>query len=160
MRRWLPPGRSRTLGRGAAVRCEYGGHSYASKAEMRYARDLDLRLAVGEIIGWLPQWRIRFEAPSGELVWVHVVDFRIEHRDGSVEFVEVKGHAEDDWKLKSKVLAKIIVPAMNTQRPTRYTIVTPGGLPWEPAKRPKTPKAALHGSRPRLDQIRYGPTTK
>lgn len=136
-RRWHPPGR---VGRSSAQRTEYGGRAYASKAEARYARDLDLRLAAGEIAAWSAQWPIRFEAPDGRRVWTHWIDFRIEHTDGSVELVEIKGHAEDDWKLKSRVLEMVILPGLNAARPTRYSILDRGGEPWRPRRRAKLPQ--------------------
>jgi len=130
MRRW-----GQVTGRAAAVRTEYRGHFYQSKSEARFARDLDLRVAAGEIVAWQPQVRIPFRAPSGVVVWTHVVDFQVEHRDGSLELVELKGFMEQDAKLKSKVLALVVVPELCRIRPTRYTLLKSNGEPWPPPKR-------------------------
>lgn len=128
-----------------AQREEFGGRSYQSKAEARYARDLSLRLAAREIRAWSAQWPADFVAPSGARVWRHLIDFRIEHLDGSVELVEIKGLATEVWMLKRKVLELVILPALNLERPTRYTVLGRGGEPWQAPKRRATLPRALAG---------------
>ncbi len=71
------------------------GH-YASKREAEYAADLALRKAAinGDVAYWLEQVPVRLSI--GKLT----VDFLVFKRDGTWQFVEVKGRETRDYKLR------------------------------------------------------------
>jgi hypothetical protein len=77
----------------------YAGAKYASAKEAKFAAELDLLVRAGEIASWRRQCRIPLVV-NGVTVTTYVVDFEIRHNDGTVEFVEVKGHPTPEWKLK------------------------------------------------------------
>lgn len=72
---------------------------YASKAEARFAASLCNQRRLGVIADWLEQVPIKLSEGI-----TYRVDFMILERDGSVRFVEVKGHETPEWKLKYKLL--------------------------------------------------------
>jgi hypothetical protein len=71
------------------------GH-YASKREAQYAEQLRLRkLATnGDVLCWLEQVPVRLSI--GRIT----LDFLVFKRDGSYQFVEVKGRETRDYKLR------------------------------------------------------------
>lgn len=74
-----------------------------NKTEAAYAAHLDELLARKEIVRW------DFEAEALRLAdktFLHC-DFRVIMPDGMVEFHEVKGHWEDDARVKMKVAAAL-----------------------------------------------------
>jgi hypothetical protein len=91
-------------GRGTG-RSKYGAvrtSGYASKKEAEYAQLLERKKRSGLILDYLEQvpiWlpgRIRY-----------VLDFMVLELDGSVRFVEVKGHENRVWKNKVKQLQEL-----------------------------------------------------
>lgn len=87
-------------------RTKYGAiptRGYASKLEARYADDLAARKAApdGDVLDWVEQVPVKL--PGGTK---YVVDFLVFKRDGSWEFVEVKGKPTDVWKLKMRLMAE------------------------------------------------------
>lgn len=80
-------------------RSEYRGIGYASAKEAKFAAELDLLVRAGEIASWRRQVRISLVV-NGQRITTYVIDFEISHNDGTVEFVEVKGHATREWALK------------------------------------------------------------
>lgn len=87
----------------SAVRQTYGGYSFASKMEARFARDLDLRLKAKDIVAWEPQPKIELRGENGSLIATYKLDFKIVHHNGQIELVEVKGFQTRDWRLKWKL---------------------------------------------------------
>jgi hypothetical protein len=88
------------------VRNKFGAvrtNGYASKLEARYAADLAARKAApdGDVLAWIEQTPIKL--PGGTR---YVVDFLVFKRDGSWEFVEVKGKSTDVWKMKMRLMAE------------------------------------------------------
>lgn len=77
----------------------YNGIAYHSKKEAGYAAELDLRLKCGDIKDWHRQIKVSFEV-EGMHIANYYVDFSVDHHDGSLEFVEVKGFETDVWKIK------------------------------------------------------------
>lgn len=77
----------------------YNGRSYHSKLEAGYAMELDLRKKAGDILGWIPQVMVNLDV-KGKHICKYYVDFKILHKDGTEEFVEVKGFATEVWRLK------------------------------------------------------------
>lgn len=69
--------------------------------EKKYAAHLDIRKAVKEIQGW------KFEPIKLRLApkTFFDIDFMVHMIDGSIELHEVKGHWEDDARVKIKVAA-------------------------------------------------------
>jgi predicted nuclease of restriction endonuclease-like RecB superfamily len=69
--------------------------------EKKYADELQLRLLAEEIVDW------KFEAVKLRLAdkTFYTPDFMVLHNDGGIEFVETKGHWEDDARVKIKVAA-------------------------------------------------------
>ena len=81
---------------------EYNGINYQSKLEASFAEVLDWQVRAKEIKGWERQVPVKLIV-NGVLICKLIVDFRVEHLDGSYEFVEAKGMALPDWKLKWKL---------------------------------------------------------
>lgn len=77
-----------------AVRTEYNGRSYASKAEATRAQVLDYLKAAGEIREWTPQPRFQLGVPEN----VYVADFLVTGADGSVWVEDVKGHETEKFR--------------------------------------------------------------
>lgn len=86
----------------------YNGRLYHSRAEARYAAQLDIKKRAGLIVDWRPQVRFPLSV-HGEKVATLVVDFEITYRSGHVEYVEIKGWETDISKLKRK-LFQVLYP--------------------------------------------------
>lgn len=82
----------------------YNGFTYDSKLEAAYAQELDYRLTLGEIKAWQRQVRLSLDNEHGDHFAHYIIDFRVEHFDRPVEYVEVKGKATGEWRLKFKFL--------------------------------------------------------
>lgn len=89
-----------------AKRAEHNGVSYHSKLEAEYAADLDYRLRAGDIAGWKRQIHIPIVS-HGVRFGTYIVDFLIEHNDGTLEYVEVKGKGLSAGMNKFRWLEKI-----------------------------------------------------
>lgn len=81
---------------------EYNGRRYDSKREAAYARELDMRKAAGEVIGWLPQ--VPIPLPGGVR---YVVDFLVFDADGTCRFIDVKGVETPMFKTKIRMVADV-----------------------------------------------------
>lgn len=69
--------------------------------EKEYAAELALRVLAGDIAWWAFE-PIRLKLANNT---TYTPDFAILHFDGLVELVEIKGHWEDDARVKIKVAA-------------------------------------------------------
>ena len=74
-----------------SVRQTYDGYSYHSKAEAKYAKELDLRKKAkktdpNSIKDWGRQFKIELRI-KGILICTYKIDFVIYHYDGSRQFV-------------------------------------------------------------------------
>ena len=85
-----------------AVRTQYNGRWFASKAEARYAAQLDMQRKAVD-----PRERVtdvkyqpRFPLPAGI---TYVADFLVAYADGRTEVVDVKGFETKEFKLKKKL---------------------------------------------------------
>jgi hypothetical protein len=78
-------------------------HAKMNKTESAYAAHLETLRRVGEIVKW------DFEPEKLRLAdaTFYTPDFRIQWPDGSISFDEVKGHWEDDARVKIKVAARL-----------------------------------------------------
>lgn len=72
---------------------------YASKREAQFAAELAVQKQAGLVLDWLEQVGIKL-APGVK----YVVDFQVFMADGSVRFVEIKGHETPAWKIKLRLL--------------------------------------------------------
>lgn len=106
----------------------YNGISYHSRAEAEHAMGLDDDLKQGKIKSWKGQHKIPInilfesELPSltdedglelkkRNIEFNHLcnyyIDFVVEHNDGELEYVEVKGMETELWKMKWKLCEAI-----------------------------------------------------
>lgn len=85
-----------------AKKSQYKGSIYDSKFEAGYAIELDQRLKAKEIKGWEKQVKIALDVNNFHIC-NYYVDFKITHKDDTVEFVETKGYPTPEWKLKWKL---------------------------------------------------------
>ena len=82
-----------------AVKTEYGGVTYDSRLEARFAALLDQYQRAGMIRSWTRQ--IPFRMPDGS---IHRVDFIVFYEDGTFELIEVKGRDLAAGRLKRAVV--------------------------------------------------------
>ena len=92
---------------GKAKRCEYGGHWYDSLFEAGYAKDLDLLKKAGEVVDWVPHVMIPLIV-NGETITKYTIDFVVEMKDGTIEYVETKGYFDDYARLRWKLFQAIV----------------------------------------------------
>jgi hypothetical protein len=78
------------------------GHHFSSTLEWKYFKHLQLLQKSGEVLFFLKQ--VPFHLPGGVK---YVVDYQIFNRDGSVQFVDVKGVETDMFKLKKKMVEEL-----------------------------------------------------
>lgn len=72
-----------------------------NRLETRYAEHLELRRVTGEIRSYRYEpWKLRLAAKT-----YYNFDFSVVMPDGSIELHEVKGHWEDDARVKIKCAA-------------------------------------------------------
>jgi hypothetical protein len=88
------------------VKKNYNGYIYMSKKEAAYAQELDLRKKAKDIVDWKKQVKIRLDS-NGAHICNYYIDFEIEHNDGLIEFVEIKGFETELWRLKWKLFESI-----------------------------------------------------
>lgn len=86
--------------------CGYNNSIYDSKLEKKFAMDLDLRVAAGEIKSWERQVKISLDV-NKKHICNYYIDFIINHNDGSEEYTEIKGFPTEVWKLKWKLFNAI-----------------------------------------------------
>lgn len=87
----------------------YGGSYYHSRLEAAYAAELDLRLKAKDISKWEKQIRIEF-VENGIKICTYIVDFRVTHNDGSIEWVETKGFWTDVARIKARLFEALYLP--------------------------------------------------
>ena len=80
----------------------YNGLRYDSKKEATKAYELDLMLKAKEIKNWERQKTIELRV-NDYLICKYRIDFVIEHNDGTLEYLEIKGFATDLWRFKWKL---------------------------------------------------------
>ncbi len=73
-----------------------------SKKEAGAARDLDLMIKAKEIKSWERQVRIPLDV-NGYHICNYIIDFVVEHNDGTKEYLEIKGFETEVWRLKWKL---------------------------------------------------------
>ncbi len=83
----------------------YNGRVYASKAECRFAAELDIQKRCAAIADWTAQVPYAIVWPGGRLICQHIVDFEVIENDGRIKVFEVKGWQSEVWRLKRKLFA-------------------------------------------------------
>jgi hypothetical protein len=111
-----------------AKRTEYQGYYYASKFEADVAQELDVRLKAGELTKVERQVRIPLEI-NGHHITNYYCDFRITHKDGSVELIEAKGIETQRFILIRKLMEAIY---LEEHPEVTYTIVKNDRV-WRPS---------------------------
>ena len=82
------------------------GVLYDSAAECRYAAELKIRQAAGEIIEWQRQVRVPLYVDTFH-VCTMMIDFLVRRNVNQWEYVDVKGHVTPEWRLKAKLFEAI-----------------------------------------------------
>lgn len=88
---------------------DYNGIIYDSAFEAEYAQELDLRMKANDIAGWKRQVKISIDIKEYHIC-NYFCDFEIEHNDGSLELVEVKGFETEIYRMKKKLLEAVWLP--------------------------------------------------
>ena len=89
-----------------SIQQAYGGRNYHSKKEAQYAFELDMRIKMGEVKGYVNQYKIDLRV-NGVHICNYFIDFRVELMDGTFEYTEIKGFETDLWALKWKLTQAI-----------------------------------------------------
>lgn len=91
---------------------------HMNKTEQRYSEHLDRRRAMGELLWWaFEPWKLRL-GPDCQ----YQVDFGLMLADFTIECHEIKGHMEDDARVKIAVAAG--------KFPFRFVVVRKDGDGW------------------------------
>lgn len=85
-----------------STRTDYNGMWFQSKLEANYAKQLDWRIKAGEVKEWKRQHKIEIKV-NGVKICNYYIDFVVTLKDGSQQFVEVKGFEQEVWRLKWKL---------------------------------------------------------
>jgi hypothetical protein len=85
------------------VKTEYSGYKYDSKAEALYAQHLDLRIRAGEVEKWDRQVVVHLDIGKVKIC-KYIADFVVTLKDGSVEWIDVKGVKTSVFQIKHKLL--------------------------------------------------------
>lgn len=99
-----------------------------SKFEAGKAQELELLKKAGEIVDYREQVKIPLEV-NGYHICNYFIDFVIDHKDGTTEYLETKGFATDVWKLKWKVFEALY------DQPENILTVEYQGKSWKPQRR-------------------------
>lgn len=74
-----------------------------NRTEAKYAGELEVRRLAGEIWAW---WFEPLKLRLADKTY-YTPDFLVQHADDRLEFVEIKGHWEDDARVKWKTAAEL-----------------------------------------------------
>ena len=85
-----------------STRTDYNGMWFQSKLEANYAKQLDWRIKAGEVKEWKRQHKIDIRV-NGVHICNYYIDFVVTLKDGSQQYVEVKGMEQAVWLLKWKL---------------------------------------------------------
>lgn len=102
----LAPDKKKSGNKFCAVRTEYNGAMFASKAEAWRAGEIDLLKKAGEVrsVEYQPKYEC---VVSGKKICTYIADFRLTYADGRVEVEDVKGlkrgSAYSVFRLKKKL---------------------------------------------------------
>ena len=82
------------------------GHWHHSIKEANYCNKLELLKRAKEIKGYQTQVKFEFIV-NNQKICSHIVDFVVENNDGSKEVHEVKGWAQDIWRIKRNLFVAL-----------------------------------------------------
>ena len=84
----------------------YNDVLYDSIKEANYAKELDLRVRIKDIKGWIGDKKtLRFNLiVNGIKICTYTPDFEITHNSGLVEYLDIKGVETTSFKLKFKLI--------------------------------------------------------
>lgn len=99
-----------------------------SKFEAGKAWELQMLEKAGEIVNFQEQVKIELIV-NGYLVTNYYIDFVIKHIDGTIEYLETKGFATPEWKLKWKLFEALY------DKPGNKLTVEYQGKSWRPHRR-------------------------
>lgn len=85
-----------------STRTDYNGMWFQSKLEANYAKQLDWRIMAGEVLEWKRQQKIEIKV-NGVKICNYYIDFVVTLKDGSQQYIEVKGMEQEVWRLKWKL---------------------------------------------------------
>lgn len=114
----------KTYNKFGAKSTEYDGKIYHSKLEASYAADLDLMLKAKQIKAWERQVPLRLDV-NGYHICNYIVDFKVYHHDGTIEYIETKGFETDTFRLKRKLLEALFEEEIKKGE-IKYTIIKQG----------------------------------
>lgn len=87
-----------------AVRVERDGIKFPSKKEGNYYDQLKLAKKVGMVLFWHRQ--VKFDLPGGV---TYAVDFQVFNTDGTVSYIDVKGHRTKEF-IRNKKMVEVLYP--------------------------------------------------
>lgn len=99
-----------------------------SKFEAGKAQELELRKRAKDIVDFQEQVKIALVV-NGFHICNYYIDFVIEHNDGTMEYLECKGFATNEWKLKWKLFEALY------DLPGNILTVEYLGKSWKPQRR-------------------------
>ena len=102
-----------------SVKQTYKGYSYMSKKEANKAFELDLLVKAGEVISWERQVKIPLRV-NNQLICNYYVDFLVHWKDGTEEYVEIKGFKTDLWRIKWKMFEALYKDKPNIKLSVEY----------------------------------------
>jgi hypothetical protein len=100
-----------------------------SKFEAGKANELELLKKAGEIKDFREQVTLELIVNT-YLVCTYKIDFIVEHHDGMFEYIETKGYATPQWKLKWKLFEALYSDKPNTKLTLEFQ-----GKSWKPQRR-------------------------
>lgn len=99
----LAPSRGRIRNVSPPALRTYAGRVYHSKAEAKYAFELDALKAAGRIKDWQPQV-VREIVVHDRHICKVVIDFEVTPITGKPWYIEIKGVESEVYKIKRKLL--------------------------------------------------------
>lgn len=84
------------------IKTETGGITYDSKFEAGESHKWDWMVRSGDLLKWERQVKIPITI-SGHFICNYKIDYILYHKNGIKEYVECKGKATADWKIKWKL---------------------------------------------------------
>lgn len=106
---------------------KYNGRD--SKFENGKAQQLELLKKAGEIVDFREQVKIPLVVNNYHIC-NYFIDFEVEHKDGTIEYIETKGYATDIWKMKWKIFEALYSDKPNVKLTVEYQ-----GKSWKPQRR-------------------------
>lgn len=85
------------------IKTTYNGIKFDSKKEANYCFELDMRKKAGEVISY--EMQVPFQVVLNEKkICKYILDFMVLLKDGSIEYVDVKGMKTTVYRIKKKLV--------------------------------------------------------